>query len=103
MKFVISMNFLRNGSAAENEAAQRRLLDVYSNWKPPAGMTFQQFLTRCDGAGGFAVVETNNPADLIEATSKFAAYINYEIHPVVEIADGVQVAQEALSFLDSIS
>jgi hypothetical protein len=102
MKFVISMRFLRNGSAAENEAAQRRLLDVYSNWKPPAGMTFQQFLTRCDGVGGFAVVETDNPADLIEATSKFAAYIDYQIYPVVEIADGVQVAQEALSFLDTV-
>jgi hypothetical protein len=102
MKFVISMSFLRNGSAAENEAAQRRLLDIYSQWKPPAGMTFQQFLSRCDGAGGFAVVEADNAADLINATSKFGAFIEYQIHPVVEIADGVQAAQEAFSFLDSI-
>jgi hypothetical protein len=103
MKFVISMSFLRNGSAAENEAAQRRLLDVYSSWKPPAGMTFQQFLTRCDGGGGFAVVETDNAADLIDATSKFGAYIDYQIHPVVEIADGIEAAQEALSYLQSIN
>ena len=65
-------------------------------------MTFQQFLSRCDGAGGFAVVEADNAADLINATSKFGAFIEYQIHPVVEIADGVQAAQEAFSFLDSI-
>lgn len=102
MKFVISISFLRNGSAADNEAAQRRLLDVYSNWKPPAGMTFNQFLSRCDGGGGFAVVETDNSADLIDATSKFGAFLDYQIYPVVEIADGVQASHEALSFLDSI-
>ena len=103
MKFVISISFLRNGSAAENEAAARRLLDVYSKWKPPASMTIHQFLSRCDGGGGFTVVETDNSADLIEATSKFGAFLDYQIYPVVEIADGVKASQEAFSFLDSIT
>jgi hypothetical protein len=103
MKFVIAMTFLRNGSGADNEATQRRMLDAYSKWQAPAGMTFQQFLTRCDGSGGFAIVETDKSADLIDATSKFGAFIDYQIYPVVEVADGVQAAQEATSFLDSIS
>jgi len=99
MKFVVSMTFLRNGSAAENKAAQRELLDLYSKWQPPAGLTIHQFVSRVDGGGAFTVVETDNPGDLIDTASKFAAFATYQVYPVVEVADGVNAAQEALSFL----
>jgi len=101
MKYVVSLNFLRSGSAADNTAAQKELLDLYAKWKPPASMTIHQFLSRCDGGGGFTVVETDDAADLIGVTSKFGAFADYQIYPVVEVADGVQAAQEALSFLES--
>ena len=45
-------------------------------------------------------METDDAADLIGVTSKFGAFADYQIYPVVEVADGVQAAQEALSFLD---
>ena len=99
MKFVVSMNFLRNGSAAENKAAQKELLDLYSKWKPPDGTTFHQFLGRIDGGGTFAVVETDNPADLMDTSSKFGSFVDYQIYPVVEIADAAQAAQDAVSFV----
>jgi hypothetical protein len=98
MKFVVSITFRLNGSAAENELAARRILDVYSKWTPPASMTFHQFVARVDGGGGFSIVETDNPADLMEATSKFAPFADYETYPVVDIADGVRVLQEAVEF-----
>jgi hypothetical protein len=101
MKFVISMTFLRNGSATENKAAQVEMLELYSKWKQPAGTTFQQFVGRCDGAGAFAVIETDNAAELIDTTSKFGAFCDYEIYPVVEIAEAVQASQEAQAFLSS--
>jgi hypothetical protein len=103
MKFVLSMTFRLNGSAAENEVAVRRLLDVYSNWTPPASMTFHQFVSRVDGDGGFAVVETDNPADLIASSSKFAPFLEFETYPVVDIADGVRASHEAVEFRESIS
>ena len=99
MKYVISMTFLRNGSAAENIAGQKALLDLYAKWKPPAGTTFHQFLGRIDGGGTFAVVETDNPAELMDTTSKFGAFVDYQIYPVVEIADAVQAGNEAISFM----
>jgi Protein of unknown function (DUF3303) len=103
MKFVVSITFRLNGSAAENEASTRRILDVYSKWTPPASMTFHQFVSRVDGGGGFAVVETDNPADLMETSGKFGPFAEYVIHPVVDIADGVRAAQEAIEFRESIS
>ena len=43
MKYVVSMNFLRRGSAAENKADQKELLELYAKWKPPAGMKSMSF------------------------------------------------------------
>lgn len=103
MKYLVSMTFRLNGSATENEAASRRILDLYSKWTPPAGTTFHQFLGRVDAAGTFAVIETDNPADLAATTSKFGPYVEYEVYPVVDIDDMVQVAQEGVKFRESIS
>jgi hypothetical protein len=103
MKYVISMTFRLNGSATENEAAQRRMLDLYSKWTPPASTTFHQFVARCDGAGAFSVVETDNPADLMDTTSKFGPLVDYQIYPVVDIAEAVRTSQEAIEFRESIS
>ena len=99
MKYLVSMTFLRNGSVAENKAAQKELLDLYAKWQPPAGMTIREFLTRCDAGGAFTVVETDNAADLIGVTSKFGYFADYQIYPVVEVADGVQAALEGFAFV----
>jgi hypothetical protein len=102
MKFVVSLTFRLNGSVAENEAAARRILDVYAKWTPPASMTIHQLVSRADGGGGFAVLETDNPADLLDTTSKFGPFADYQIYPVVDIADGVRASQEAVAFRESI-
>jgi|ERR1700757_4862991 Protein of unknown function (DUF3303) len=103
MKYVVSITFRLNSSAADNEATTRRLLDLYSKWTPPAGTTFHQFVSRLDGAGGFAVLETDSAAEIMETTSKFAPLIEYQIYPVVDVADGVRAAQEAVEYRESIS
>jgi Domain of unknown function (DUF3303) len=65
MKYVISSTARLNGSGKENEAAMRRGLELYSKWTPPASSTIHQFVGRVDGGGSFAVVETDDPADLL--------------------------------------
>ena len=103
MKYVVAMTFRLNGSATENEASAKRILDLYSKWTPPAGTTFHQFVGRLDGAGTFAVVETDNPADLAETTSKFGPYVEYQIYPVQDIDETVRAAQGGVEFRESIS
>ena len=39
MKYVVSWTFRIGGSAADNEAGVKRLLEVYSKWTIPASMT----------------------------------------------------------------
>ncbi len=103
MKYLVSWKYRFNGSAKENEESARRGLAVFSKWQPSATATYHQFLGRLDGGGGFAVVETENPADLAEASSKFGFIAEYEIHPVAEIGEAVQSLQEGVEFRDSVS
>jgi hypothetical protein len=103
MKYVVSWTYQWNGSATENEVASRRALDVFAKWTPPAGLTFHQFVGRLDGSGGYAVVETDNPMDLADAPSKFGFFAEYQIHPVVDIAEAIDAFRQGVEFRESIS
>src|ERR1700756_4189525 len=85
MKYVIAWTYRLNGSAAENDQSLRRGLVLFSKWKTPSGTTYHQFVGRADGGGGFAVIETDNPSDLTDATGKFGHLLEYQIYPVVDI------------------
>jgi hypothetical protein len=103
MKYVVAWTSRLNGSAAENEHALRRGLSVFSKWTPPQTATYHQFVGRLDGNGGFAVVETDDPADLAEASSKFAFIAEFQIYPVADIAEAMQALQQGVEFRESIS
>ncbi|WP_067470087.1 DUF3303 domain-containing protein [Nocardia amamiensis] len=102
MKYVVSWTFGWNGSAAENEASIRRALEVFANWKPSPSTTYHQFVSRLDGKGGFAVIETDNPIDLADGPAKFGFCAEYEIYPVVEVAEVAQAFQQGADFRASI-
>jgi hypothetical protein len=59
-------------------------LELFSKWKPLKGTTFHQFVGRLDAEGGFAVVETDNPSELLDSTGKFAPYNVFQVYPVVD-------------------
>jgi Protein of unknown function (DUF3303) len=103
MKYLVSWTYRLNGSAAENEESMRRGLAVFSKWTPPQSSIYHAFLGRVDGCGGFALVETDNPADLADTTSKFAFIADYQIYPVIDSEQSVQSLQQGAEFLESIN
>jgi hypothetical protein len=102
MKFVVTWKNRSGASAADNEVAAARVLEVFGKWSPPADETFHQFLGRLDGTGGFAVVETDNPEALAEAPAKFGTYLDFEIIPVGDIAETTRLLSEGVEFRNSI-
>lgn len=102
MKYVMAWTTRLNGSEQENEESARRGVAMFSKWQTPASTTFHQFVGRLDGSGGFAVVETDNPADLLDGVSKFASLNEFQIHPVVDVADWMAAMQEGVEFRASI-
>jgi len=61
-----------------------------------------QSLLRVDSQGGYAVVETDHPAGLIDGPSKFSTFNEFEVIPVVDIADGVTQLAAGVEFRESI-
>ena len=102
MKYLMTYTSRLSGSAAENEQSVKRALEVFSKWTPPQSSTFHQWVARVDGNGGCAIVETDRIADLLDGVSKFAFINEFEIHPVVELAEAMQALQAAVDFREAI-
>lgn len=102
MKYVLSWTNRLSGSAKDNEEAAKRALELFWKWQPPASVTFHQFVGRLDGEGAFAVVETDDPTDILDASSKFSPLKMFTIHPVIDMADWAQKLQDGVDFRESI-
>ena len=102
MKYVMAWTSRLGGNGKDNEAAVQRALDLFGKWKPPKGTKFHQFVGRLDAEGGFAVVETDNPEELLDSTGKFAPYNVFHVYPVVDIDKWAKTLQEGVKFRGSI-
>jgi Protein of unknown function (DUF3303) len=101
MKYVVAWKPRLGGSAAENEAAVARLLEVFSKWTPPSDFTFHQFVARVDGEGGFAVTEGDDPASAARDIAKFVPFLEYTVYPVIDVAEAAGLLAEAAEWRKS--
>lgn len=80
-------------------------LKVFSKWAPDPSVTFHQFVQRVDGRGGFAVVETDNPAALLRDAMTFGLWFEFETCPVMDMLEAsatlTHVYEEVNSILSS--
>jgi hypothetical protein len=60
MKYMVTWNERPMGSAEAYEAAQKRILGVFSQWKMPDNLKVHQFLVRVGEYGGFMCLETDD-------------------------------------------
>ncbi len=97
MKYVITWT-----ARGTDEAADARSLQVFGQWTPSEAATFHQFLGRVDGRGGFAVVETDDPATIARDAAIFGAWFDFEVYPCLEITETAAVGQEAVEFRSSV-
>ena len=101
-KYVVSWNVRAGGTAQQNHDDGKTLLDTFAKWQIPADQNFLQFVARVDGQGGYAVIETDNPASLADAPAKFSTWLEFEIDPVIDIMDNVAVNAAGAEFRESI-
>ena len=61
MKYVISWFERPQGSPIEYENAQKRILEVFGQWKAPANFKIEFFVIRVGQWGGHMLVECDDP------------------------------------------
>ena len=98
MKYVVQWTAREGIGFDDMKLAQA----VFSKWSPSASTTFHQFVARCDGKGGFAVLETEDAAALYRDATTFGIWFDFQAHPVVEIMDTVAINQEVLDTVESV-
>lgn len=99
MKYLIS--WVARPGVTEESAA--RSLQVFSKWGPAQDVTFEQFLGRIDGQGGYAVVTSDNATSIAKDMAIFSAWFEMSVIPVIEIAESAAAGSEAVEFRESIS
>ena len=101
MKYVVTWRERPTGSVAEYEAAQKRILDIFSAMEMPASLTFHQFLVRVGEFGGYAVIETDSAEDLQFLCTVFAAF-SFTVEPEMDVMDAVAAENRGIEWRDSL-
>lgn len=83
-----------------DEAGAKRALELFLKWKPPAGSEMKAHYARPSG-GGFALVEANSLAPLTEAIATWEVFFDYEVVPVMEMAEAVPAIQRGIAWRSS--
>ena len=60
MKYMISWFERAQGSAMEYENAQKRILEVFGQWKAPANFKIEMFVVRVGEWGGHMLMECDD-------------------------------------------
>ena len=89
MRYVVAWRERPTDSDAEFDAARERVLEAFSTVEKPESLTIHHFVARV-GLGGYAVVETDEPADLQYLVAVYAPVAS-TVEPVVAVADAVAI------------
>jgi hypothetical protein len=72
-------------------------LDIFEKWEIPESLTFHQFLVRVGEFGGYAVVETDDLAEIEKAIATYAVF-QFRLEPVLDVANAVAAQAEGIAW-----
>jgi hypothetical protein len=85
-----------------SEEGEKRSLQIFQNWQPPAGAQFQGFYGFADNSGGVAIIEADSVATLARMTAPFTAWMEFTMTPILPVEEAASIAGEAIAFRDSV-
>ena len=101
MKYVISWFERPQGSPIEYENAQKRILEVFGQWKAPANFKIEFFVIRVGEWGGHMLVDCDDPLTIHKFCSMLPAFV-FQVHPVVRVEDAVRGELEVIAWRDGL-
>ncbi len=101
MKYMLTWTERSQGSPIEYENAQKRILEVFTQWKAPANFQIEMFVIRVGDWGGYMLLDCDDPLAVHKFCSMLPAFV-FEARPVVPVMDAVRVEQEAIAFRDGL-
>jgi len=81
VKYVISWVERPQGSPVEYENAQKRILQVFGQWKAPASFKIEFFVIRVGEWGGHMLMECDDPLTIHKFCSMLPAHLSSRFTP----------------------
>ena len=97
MKFVITYTSKAGGSAAENVAGAEAAQKLLANWAPSSKATISEWVQRCDGNGGFSVIQTEDAGEMLRDFSTWSPWLDFQVYPVLDILEATPITADALA------
>ena len=101
MKYMLTWTERPQGSPIEYENAQKRILEVFTQWKAPANFKIELFVIRVGDWGGYMMLDCDDPTAVHKFCSMLPAFV-FEARPVIPIEDAVRVELESIAFRDGL-
>src|SRR5437764_1296973 len=101
MKYIISWFERPQGSPVEYENAQKRILEVFGQWKTPANFKIEFFVIRVGEWGGHMLMECDDPVTIHKFCSMLPAFV-FQVHPVIPVEDAVRGELEVIAWRDGL-
>jgi muconolactone delta-isomerase len=101
MKYMITWNERSQGSPMEYENAQKRILEVFTQWKAPDNFKIEMFVIRVGDWGGYMLLDCDDPLAVHKFCSMLPAF-EFQARPVIPVMDAVRVELEAIAFRDGL-
>jgi hypothetical protein len=101
MKYMITWSERPQGSPADYENAQKRILEVFLQWQAPANFKIELFVIRVGDWGGYMLADCDDPLAVHQFCSLLPSFA-FEARPVVPVLDAVRVEQESMAFRDAL-
>ena len=90
MKYMLTWTERSQGSPIEYENAQKRILEVFTQWKSSANFKIELFVIRVGDWGGYMMLDCDDPTAVHKFCSMLPAFV-FEARPVIPIEDAVRV------------
>ena len=85
----------------EYENTQKRILEVFTQWKAPANFKIEVFVVRVGEWGGHMLVECDDPLTVHKFCSMLPAF-EFQARPVIPVEDAVRGELEVIAWRDKL-
>src|SRR6476661_7411068 len=75
MKYMLTWNERPQGSPIEYENAQKRILEVFTQWKAPGNFKIELFVIRVGDWGGYMLLDCDDPTAVHKFCSMLPAFV----------------------------
>ena len=101
MKYMIVWNERSQGSPAEYENAQKRILEVFNQWKKPDHFKIEMFVIRVGDWGGYMLVNCDDQLLIHQLCTMLPAF-EFQVRPVVPVEDAIRAELEIMAWRDNL-